>query len=79
MIFWVLLPMVIGPFIGERIISTFGQPIVVDGKAGFLPTHLVFVAAAVATLVAILPVMRMIRGAKSTPTNAASGDSGAAQ
>ncbi len=62
MIFWVLLPMVIGPFIGERIISTFGQPIVVDGKAGFLPTHLIFVAAAIATLFAILPVMRMIRG-----------------
>ena len=31
MIFWVLLPMVIGPFIGERIITFFGQPIVVLG------------------------------------------------
>ncbi|MEA4938421.1 MAG: MFS transporter [Christensenella sp.] len=79
MIFWVLLPMVIGPFIGERIISTFGQPIVVDGKAGFLPTHLVFVAAAVATLIAILPVMRMIRGAGKPAANVASGDSGNAQ
>lgn len=64
MIFWVLLPMVIGPFIGEWIIRSFGQPIVVDGKAGFLPTHLIFVAASVATLIAILPVVRMIRGAK---------------
>lgn len=66
MVFWVLLPMVIGPFIGERIITAFGQPVVVDGKAGFLPTYLIFVAASVATLVAILPVMRMIRGAAST-------------
>ena len=64
MIFWVLLPMVIGPFIGERIITFFGQPVVVDGKAGFLPTHLIFVAAAVVTLVALLPVLGMIRGAK---------------
>ena len=67
MIFWVLLPMVIGPFIGERIISTFGEPVVVDGKAGFLPTYLIFIAAAIATLVAILPVLRMIRdGAKQS-------------
>ncbi len=67
MIFWVLLPMVIGPFIGERLITAFGQPIVVDGKAGFLPTHLIFVAAAIATLFAILPVMRMIRQGVKNP------------
>jgi hypothetical protein len=67
MIFWVLLPMVIGPFIGERIITFFGQPVVVDGKAGFLPTHLIFVAAAVATLFAVLPVLGMIRRAKKLP------------
>ena len=64
MIFWVLLPMVIGPFIGERIITFFGQPIVVDGKAGFLPTHLIFVAAAVATLLALLPVLNLVRSEK---------------
>ncbi|HML67072.1 MAG TPA: MFS transporter [Clostridia bacterium] len=64
MIFWVLLPMVIGPFIGERIITFFGQPVVVDGKAGFLPTYLIFIAAAIVTLIALLPVLGMIRGAK---------------
>ena len=67
MIFWVLLPMIIGPFIGERIISTFGQPVVVDGKSGFLPTYLIFVAAAIATLIAILPVLRLIRGGANKP------------
>ena len=56
--------MVIGPFIGERIITFFGQPVVVDGKAGFLPTHLIFIAAAIVTLIALLPVLGMIRGAK---------------
>jgi hypothetical protein len=60
--FWVLLPMVIGPFIGERIITFFGQPIVGIGKSGFLPTYLIFIASAVVTLVAILPVHNMIRG-----------------
>ncbi len=64
MIFWVLLPMVIGPFIGERIITYFGTPVVVDGKAGFLPTYLIFVAAAVATLLAVFPVAGLIRDAK---------------
>ena len=64
MIFWVLLPMVIGPTIGERIITFYGQAIVSNGKAGFLPTHLIFVAAAIATLFALLPVLNMIRGAK---------------
>ena len=64
MIFWVLLPMVIGPFIGERIITFFGQPIVVDGKAGFLPTYLIFIGSAIVTLFALLPVLNMIRGAK---------------
>ena len=63
MIFWVLLPMVIGPFIGERLITFFGQPVVVDGKAGFLPTYLIFIAASAATLLAIFPVMRMIKNA----------------
>jgi hypothetical protein len=63
MIFWVLLPMVIGPFIGERIISAFGQAVVVDGKAGFLPTYLIFIAASAATLLAIFPVMRVIKNA----------------
>ena len=64
MVFWVLLPMVIGPFIGERIITFFGQPIVVDGKAGFLPTYLIFIGSAIVTVLALLPVLNMIRGAK---------------
>ena len=62
--------MIIGPFIGERIISTFGEAIVVDGKSGFLPTYLIFVAAAIATLIAILPVLRLIREGKNKPADA---------
>ncbi|MEA5049587.1 MAG: MFS transporter [Eubacteriales bacterium] len=73
MVFWVLLPMVIGPFIGERLIRFFGQPIVVDGKSGFLPTHLIFIASALVTLLAILPVLRMIRST-TNPAHPASSD-----
>lgn len=74
MVFWVLLPMVIGPFIGERLITALGQPVVVDGKAGFLPTHWIFVAAALATLIAILPVMKLIWNASLIASEARSED-----
>ncbi len=59
MVFRVLLPMVIGPYIGQLIISTFGQAIVVDGNSGFLPTNLIFVVAGVCTLLAFIPLYIM--------------------
>ena len=74
MIFWVLLPMVIGPFIGERLIRLFGQAVVVDGKSGFLPTYLIFVAAALVTVLAILPVTGMLRRAPKPNPQDFSGD-----
>ncbi len=61
MVFRVLLPMVIGPYIGQFIISTFGTPIVVDGNSGFLPTNLIFVMAGVCTLLAFIPLYIMAK------------------
>ncbi len=60
MVFRVLLPMIVGPFIGERIITFFGAPIVTNGQAGFLPTNLIFVAAAFVTLLAFIPVKKVL-------------------
>ncbi len=59
MVFRVLLPMVIGPYIGQFIISTFGEAIVVDGNSGFLPTNLIFVMAGVCTILAFVPLYIM--------------------
>ncbi len=59
MVFRVLLPMIIGPYIGQLIISTFGMPIVVDGNSGFLPTNIIFVMAGVCTLLAFIPLYIM--------------------
>ncbi len=56
MVFRVLLPMIIGPFIGQFIISSFGESIVVDGNSGYLPTNLIFVMAGVFTLLAFIPL-----------------------
>ncbi len=59
MVFRVLLPMVIGPYIGQWIISIFGTPIIVDGNSGFLPTNLIFVVAGICTLLAFIPLYIM--------------------
>ncbi len=59
MVFRVLLPMIIGPFIGQFIITAFGTPIVVDSNSGFLPTNLIFVVAGVCTLLAFIPLYLM--------------------
>lgn len=59
MVFWVLLPMVIGPFIGERLISNFGEPVITNGETGFLPTPLIFITGAIIILISILPVLRL--------------------
>ncbi len=59
MVFRVLLPMIIGPYIGQLIISMFGMPIVIDGNSGFLPTNLIFVMAGVCTLIALVPLYIM--------------------
>ncbi len=64
MVFRVLLPMIIGPFIGERLISIFGNPIVTNGQAGFLPTNLIFIGAAIVTLLAFIPLKKVLEDEK---------------
>lgn len=59
MIFWVMLPMVVGPFIGERVISLLGEAVVVEGKAGYLPAPHIFIIGAAIILLAVLPVLRL--------------------
>lgn len=56
MIFWVLLPMLIGPGIGSALIRTFGTPAILDGKEGFLAVPLIFQVGAVLGLLALLPL-----------------------
>ena len=56
MIFWVMLPMLIGPGIGSFLIRNFGIPAVIEGKAGFLAVPLVFQIGAILGLLALLPL-----------------------
>jgi MFS family permease len=58
-LFSVALTMVPGPLLGSWLITTFGIPTVIDGKAGFMPTSLIFQVGGIATLLAALPLLRI--------------------
>jgi len=58
-LFSVALTMVPGPLLGSWLITHYGISAVIDGKAGFIPTSLIFQAAGVATLLAAIPLLTM--------------------
>jgi MFS family permease len=55
-IFFVLVPMIIGPAIGTLVINSFGVEMDVNGKMGMVPTPLLFWVSAVLTLFTLLPL-----------------------
>jgi MFS family permease len=63
-LFAVAFSMIPGPLIGGWIGSHFGIPTILDGKAGFIPTPLIFQVAGFATLLAILPLWFIRRRSK---------------
>ena len=56
-LFAVAFSMIPGPLIGGWLGSHFGIPTVLDGKAGFIPTPLIFQVAAGGTLLALIPLL----------------------
>jgi len=55
-LFTVAFTMVPGPLIGGWLASAYGIPTVLDGQPGFIPTPLIFQAAGLATLLALIPL-----------------------
>lgn len=55
MIFWIAIPMVIGPWIGSTLIRTFGIPITSNGTAGFIPVPIIFQVGSVLSLFSLIP------------------------
>jgi MFS family permease len=55
-LFSVALTMVPGPLLGSWLTTTFGVPTILDGKAGFIPTSLIFQVGGIATLLAAIPI-----------------------
>jgi len=59
MIFWIAVPMVIGPWIGSTLISSFGIPTVLNDQAGFIPVPIIFQVGAVIGLLSLIPLFFM--------------------
>jgi len=56
-LFTVLFTMVPGPLIGGWLASEFGIPTTIGGEAGFIPTPIIFMAAALLILLTVLPLI----------------------
>lgn len=56
MIFWIAIPMVIGPWIGSALIQNFGAPTTFNGQAGFVPAPIIFQVGSVISLLALIPL-----------------------
>lgn len=57
MIFWIAIPMVIGPWIGSSLIQAFGIPTVTNGQAGFIPPPVIFQAGSAISLLSLIPLL----------------------
>ena len=56
-LFNVAFTMIPGSLLGGWLSSTYGTPIVLDGKAGFVPSPLLFQVAGVVVLLAVIPLL----------------------
>jgi len=56
MIFWIAIPMVVGPAIGSTLIRNFGIPTTMNGIAGFIPVPIIFQVGSVIALLALIPL-----------------------
>jgi MFS family permease len=56
-LFFVCIPMIVGPTISNHVIRNFGVEGVVNGKAGMLPNEILFAVSAVLTLITFLPLI----------------------
>ena len=65
-LFSVAFTMVPGPLIGSWLTTTYGIHTILDGKEAFIPTSIIFQVAAVATLLAAIPILGIIRKNKTT-------------
>lgn len=66
MIFWIALPMVIGPAIGSALIRAYGIPTTLNDAAGFIPTPQIWWATALVGLLSLIPLSFM-RSAREVP------------
>ena len=57
MIFWIAIPMVVGPWIGSTLIQRFGIPTTLNGQAGFIPAPVIFQVGSAIALLSLIPML----------------------
>lgn len=65
MIFWIAIPMVVGPWIGSLLIRSYGIPTMLNDQAGFTPVPIIFQVGAVISLLSIIPLFLMRTNGKN--------------
>ena len=63
MIFWIAIPMVVGPWIGSSLIRYFGVPTTLHGEAGFIPVPILFQVGGAIALLSLIPLLFVRREA----------------
>ncbi len=56
MIFWIAIPMVVGPAIGSWLIRAYGIPTLSAGQEGFIPVPVIFQVGSLITLLSLIPL-----------------------
>ncbi len=56
MIFWIAIPMVLGPALGSWLIQSYGIPTTLNGEAGFIPVPIIFQVGSVIALLSLIPL-----------------------
>jgi MFS family permease len=56
MIFWIAIPMVVGPWLGSTLIQKFGIPTTINGEAGFIPVPIIFQVGSMIALLSLIPL-----------------------
>jgi MFS family permease len=56
MIFWIAIPMVVGPWLGSTLIQNFGIPTITNGEAGFIPVPIIFQVGSAIALLSLIPL-----------------------
>jgi MFS family permease len=64
-VFNVMIPMVIGPSAASVLIERFGNPVVIENKPGMAPTAIIFFAAAILSVLTLIPMFMAAKQKKS--------------
>jgi len=62
MIFWIAIPMVVGPAIGSGLIQAYGVPTLLNGEAGFVPVPIIFQVGSIISLLGLIPLALLKQG-----------------